>query len=98
MKIHAVTLQEGVRKNSTQGYFADADVAAYVATSLEGHENCTGEVVEIEVDTSATVEAYRALQLQEQQLAEREQFAALYERLSTAERQILDRVRPAAGI
>lgn len=90
--MYAITLRTGKRTNKTHGYFQNKDVADYVAQTLkgwvDGDTTYTGEVVEIDVDTSATVEEYRASALEAEKLAEQEAFAELFNGLS-AEHQAL---------
>lgn len=91
MNIFSVNLQISKRKNENRGYFTNEDVANYVASTLEGFENCTGTVAAIEVSDYDSVEAWRAAQAEAQDMKDRENWAAFYDGLTEGQKKLLGR-------
>jgi hypothetical protein len=98
--MYQVTLQTSKRKTEDRGFFSSREVAEHVASTLVGFDAgegpTTGTVIDVQVDTSPSVEAYEASQESVLELQKQEEWATFYESLSPAKRALISNFVPAS--
>lgn len=97
--MYQVTLQISARKTESHGFFANEEVANYVAGTLSGFDDgengpVSGVVTEVDLNMSTSVEEYQTSLAQAEELSQRQQWAQFYEQLSEEQRNLMNRFAP----